>query len=86
MIRDSGILTLDKFFNPDNMNDIVLNPYFGNPESNSDRDYTEISFVNFLENPDDYTEKIKDKYILIGESGELLHDQVVSPRSGKMIP
>ncbi len=58
----------------------VLEQYMGPAGS-----YPRISMADFLWDPEKYKEIIQDSYIFIGESGETLHDLVVSPVNETMM-
>lgn len=59
-----------------------LNPYFGNPGT-----YPSISFSDVLSmSKRDLVATFAGKYVFIGENGTLIHDEVVSPVSGTMMP
>jgi CHASE2 domain-containing sensor protein len=62
-------------------NRIVLNPFLGAPHS-----YPSASFVDVLSmSRVELMANFAGKYILIGESGTLIHDSLISPVTGTLM-
>ncbi len=59
----------------------ILNPYFGPPGSYSGGSMIDILNMTSYELKD----KFEGKYILIGESGTLIHDSLISPVTGTLM-
>ncbi len=59
----------------------ALEQYMGPPHS-----YLRISLVDFLKNPEKYKNEIKNAYVLVGESGTIIHDIIQSPVNRQSMP
>lgn len=62
----------------------MLQPFFSRKESEIPL-YTKISFIQLLNYPQAFSEILKDSYVLVGESGKILHDRLLSPASNEYI-
>lgn len=60
-----------------------MQPYFDVRDRNNGKPYVAISLIDLLEMPEVYADKISDAYILIGESGDVIHDRFVSPATNE---
>lgn len=57
-----------------------MQPYFHEKNySKNEKPYISISLIDFYNNPDVFSNIIKDSYIFIGEAGDTIHDTFISP-------
>ena len=65
-----------------NPTSLVLNPFFGGGHT-----YPIIPFSSLVKfDPEDLRDIIENKYVFIGVTGELIHDMVINPVSGELMP
>ncbi len=65
----------------------ILQPYFSESEaSKQEKPYRSYSMKKILENPKEYADQFRDAYVIIWETGTLLHDTILSPVTGNYIP